>query len=78
MNTRQLRRARRLFVNDLAPPSVQRHNIRTWVRAVRRLGDKWIALPADLGHHAVHLTLATASAALVVMHIAGWLPGGGA
>ena len=44
MITTRLRQARRLFCNDLTPPAVQRHNMRAWVRAVRRLGYRWVAL----------------------------------
>lgn len=44
MNTTRLRQARRLFVHPLAPLSVQRHNIRQWVRQVRALGHRWVAL----------------------------------
>lgn len=44
MNTSILRRVRRHFCHDLAPRSVQRHNIRAWVRSVRMLGDKWVYL----------------------------------
>ena len=41
MNTTRLRQARRNFVHPMAPRSVQRHNIRQWVRCIRMLGDKW-------------------------------------
>ena len=44
MITTRLRQVRRLFSNDLAPPAVQRHNMRAWVRAVRGLGPRWVAL----------------------------------
>ena len=42
MNTTRLRHARRLFVHDMAPRSVQRHNMRAWVAALRILGDRWL------------------------------------
>lgn len=44
MNVTLLRRARMHFVHDLAPRHVQRHNIKSWARAVRLLGDKWVML----------------------------------
>ncbi len=48
MNTIHLRRVRRLFVHDMAPRHVQRHNMRAWVRSVRYLGDKWKGIPRPL------------------------------
>ncbi|MFT8251809.1 hypothetical protein [Salmonella enterica] len=42
MNTTRLKQARRLFNNDMAPPSTVRHNIRQWARSLRALGDKWL------------------------------------
>lgn len=42
MNTIHLRRVRRLFVHDMAPRHVQRHNMRAWVRSVRMLGRQWL------------------------------------
>jgi hypothetical protein len=48
MNTTALSMARRLFQIDGVPSHTQRHNIRSWVRSVRYLGDKWlIANPMD-------------------------------
>lgn len=41
MNTTRLRQARRNFVHPMAPRSVQRHNMRAWVRSIRMLGPKW-------------------------------------
>jgi hypothetical protein len=42
LDTRSLlRRARRLFDNELAPPHVQRHNRHAWVRMVWWMGPKW-------------------------------------
>lgn len=42
MNAHMLRRVRRLFPSDSAPPHVVRHNRRAWVRSVRYLGDRWL------------------------------------
>lgn len=42
MDTTQLRRARRLFTHPDVPRHVTRHNIRSWVRSVRHLGDAWL------------------------------------
>lgn len=42
MNTTTLRRVRKLFTNDTTPTHVSRHNMRSWVRSVRFLGDKWL------------------------------------
>lgn len=47
MNTTMLSAARRLFVHDGVPRSTARHNMRAWARAVRRLGDRWLALPIN-------------------------------
>ena len=35
-------RARALFNNPLVPEHTNQHNQRQWVRAVMRLGDKWL------------------------------------
>ena len=40
MNTRMLRRARTLWASGNR--QTDRHNQRAWVRAIRRLGDKWL------------------------------------
>lgn len=45
MNTTRLTQARRLFVHELVPAHIQRHNMRAWVRSVRELGGRWRALP---------------------------------
>lgn len=38
-------RMRRAFpFHDWAPRSLTRYNRRQWIRAVRHLGDKWVAL----------------------------------
>ena len=37
MNTAYLTRARKLFDNELAPRSVNRHNVRAWVKSIRFL-----------------------------------------
>jgi len=42
MNTQALSMARRLFQIADVPTNTQRHNIRSWVRSVRFLGDKWL------------------------------------
>ena len=42
MNTTALSMARRLFIVRGVPTSTQRHNIRSWVRSVRFLGDNWL------------------------------------
>lgn len=35
-------RARALYNNDMVPDHINQHNQRQWVRAVMRLGDKWL------------------------------------
>lgn len=35
-------KARSLFNNDMVPEHINQHNQRQWVRAVMRLGDKWL------------------------------------
>jgi len=48
MNTTALSMARRLFQIKDVPTHTQRHNIRSWVRSVRHLGNKWlIATPLE-------------------------------
>lgn len=48
MNTTKLRQARRLFDRPDIPRHIVRHNMRSWVRSVRMLGDKWlIAAPIN-------------------------------
>lgn len=43
MNTRQLvRRANRLWSSPTVPPEMNRLNKRKWIKAVQRLGDKWL------------------------------------
>lgn len=42
MNTKMLKTARKLWMNDLTPRHIARHNIRHWVRSIRILGDKWL------------------------------------
>lgn len=42
MNTTMLRRARRHFVHPMAPAHIQRANMRSWVRALRMLGPRWL------------------------------------
>ena len=40
MNTDILKHVRTLFIHEMVPTSTARHNMRQWVRSVRRLGDK--------------------------------------
>jgi hypothetical protein len=47
MNTARLKQGRRLFASPYVHPSINRNNVRKWVRSVRRLGDKWVALPKE-------------------------------
>ena len=35
-------KARALYNNDMVPEHTNQHNQRQWVRAVIRLGDKWL------------------------------------
>ena len=35
-------KARVLYNNDMVPEHINQHNQRQWVRAVLRLGDKWL------------------------------------
>ena len=42
MNTTRLKQARRLFDFPGVPRHIVRHNMRSWVRQVRQLGDKWV------------------------------------
>ena len=43
MQTQTLRRkARCLFNNNQVPQAINQYNQRKWVRAVLRLGDKWL------------------------------------
>lgn len=35
-------KARSLFNNDMVPEHINQHNQRQWVRAVMRLGDRWL------------------------------------
>jgi hypothetical protein len=42
MNITALQMARRLFIIDGVPANTQRHNMRSWVRSVRFLGDNWL------------------------------------
>ena len=44
MNTTKLKLARKLWCVGEVPSHIQRHNIRAWVRSVRRLGDNWISV----------------------------------
>jgi hypothetical protein len=43
MHTQELRRkARCLYNNNLVPKEVNQYNQRKWVRAILKLGDKWL------------------------------------
>lgn len=43
MHTQELRRkARCLYNNSLVPKEVNQYNQRKWVRAILKLGDKWL------------------------------------
>jgi hypothetical protein len=45
------RKARRIYNNDMVPDHINQHNQRKWVRAVLRLGDRWlIAHPIERLH----------------------------
>ena len=50
MNTRYLTHVRSLFATYDASPETIRSYQRQWVRAIRRLGDKWL-----LAHHVQRL-----------------------
>lgn len=47
MNTVRLQQARRLFCSPYVHRSVNRNNARKWVRQIRQLGPKWVALPKE-------------------------------
>ena len=47
MNTTLLRRARQHFFRSYIPRHVSVHNARQWVRMIRILGDKWLAIPME-------------------------------
>lgn len=42
LDVTRLRQARRMFCHPLAPRTVQRHNMKSWVKSLRQLGDKWL------------------------------------
>jgi hypothetical protein len=42
MNITALTLVRRLYNVDYAPRSVNRHNQRAWVKAIRTVGSKWL------------------------------------
>jgi len=42
MKTKYLPHVRRIFATYDAPPETLRDYQRQWVRAIRRLGDKWL------------------------------------
>lgn len=50
MKTRMLKIARSHYVRPDVPRSTQRHNIVSWARCIRYLGDNWkLANPIQLG-----------------------------
>lgn len=48
MKTNLLRRARRHFFRDYIPRHISVHNTRQWLRMIRILGDKWLAIPQQV------------------------------
>ena len=42
MNTKYLKKVRRIFAKYDAPPETIRSYQRQWIRSVRSLGDKWL------------------------------------
>lgn len=42
MNITRLTQVRRAFDRPDVPHHIKRHNMRTWVRCIRILGDKWL------------------------------------
>jgi hypothetical protein len=43
LTAEQLRRkARKIYNNDMVPEHINRHNQRKWVRAMLKLGEKWL------------------------------------
>ena len=42
MNTKMLRHVRTLFNTEGVERRINRHNQRKWVRAILRLGDRWV------------------------------------
>ena len=44
MNTNLLRRARRYFNSDVLTREQNRNHIRKWIRMIKLLGNKWLAL----------------------------------
>lgn len=47
MNTTYLARARKHFFRSYIPRHRSVHNARQWVRMIRLLGDKWLAIPME-------------------------------
>jgi len=47
MKTSLLRRARRHFSSDVLTRQQNRANQRKWIRMIRLLGDKWLAIPKE-------------------------------
>lgn len=48
MKTTLLRRARRHFRSDVLTRQQNRNLQRKWIRMIRLLGDKWLAIPQEL------------------------------
>lgn len=46
MNITRLTQVRKLFMQDMAPRSTVRHNMRAWVKSIRFLGNNWHLSPA--------------------------------
>jgi len=42
VDTTRLKQARRLFARPGVPQSTARHNIRSWARSIRQLGNRWL------------------------------------
>ena len=47
MNTERLKQARRLWCSPYVTRQQNRENQRRWIRQVRNLGPKWVALPKE-------------------------------
>jgi hypothetical protein len=47
MNTKMLTTARRLWCVGHADQATQRHNMRSWARSMRLLGDRWVMVTPE-------------------------------
>jgi hypothetical protein len=45
MSKHHIKRAVKLFRNELAPRHIRRANARNWLAAIDRLGSKWVCHP---------------------------------